>query len=472
MAALECLREMVAVSGPRVITAAHTAAATAGANAFAAGGNAFDAVLAACFMETVALPMKAGLFGDLVALLRVRGGEWTSLVSVGAAPLALASGATLERVGPRSVGVPGAPHGYATLHGYAHLELSRLVQPAVEASRVGIPWSRVARSYVVEAITTLEKYSPNNPYAPRGRIPEIGELRKLPGLGDLLLSFAERGASLLTGVLAERIVGELRRRGGILVEEDLTQQPARLAPPASRKVARDVEMMTTPSPTQGERLMAVVEEHLASGRPLTGIVRADRLEAQQRGRLASDEGTSVVAAADDEGNAVVVLHSNSFPQFASGIVLDDGLILNNRPGRGFDLGAPPEAANAPRAGKVPPTTLHAWRLQRGSQTFLGATPGGVNQLPWNAQTVTELVRGNSPASVVSAPRWALDASGELSLEEGVKQDDVERPFEVRADLSMRSVQQIIRLSDAGVHEAAADPRAGGTALAVFEGLKR
>ncbi len=467
MAALECLREIVAVSGPRVITAAHTAAATAGANAFAAGGNAFDAVLAACFMETVALPMKAGLFGDLVALLRVGGGDWTSLVSVGAGPLALASGATLERVGPRSVGVPGAPHGYATLQRHARLELSRLVQPAVQASRAGMPWSRVARSYVVEAITTLEKYSPNNPYAPRGRIPEVGEIRKLPGLGDLLLAFAERGASLFTGALAERIVGELQRRGGILVKEDLAQQPARLAPPASRTVTQDVTMMTTSAPTQGERLMAVVEEHLASGRSLTGIVRADRLDAQKRGRLATDEGTSVVAAADDEGNAVVVLHSNSFPQFASGIVMDDGLILNNRPGRGFDLGAPPEAANAPRAGKVPPTTLHAWYLQCGSQTFLGATPGGVNQLPWNAQTVTELVRGKSPGTAVSSPRWALDAGGVLSFEDSVKRDDEAGPFEVRADLSMRSVQQIIRLSDEGLHEAAADPRAGGTALAVF-----
>src|SRR3954453_5577988 len=119
MSAVDRLREMAAVTGPKVVTAAHSAAASAGTSAFSAGGNAFDAALAACFMETVALPMKAGLFGDLVALIRVAGEGFTAVVSVRAAPRALAEGATLERVGPRSVGVPGTPHGYATLHGYA-----------------------------------------------------------------------------------------------------------------------------------------------------------------------------------------------------------------------------------------------------------------------------------------------------------------------------------------------------------------
>jgi len=83
------------------------------------------------------------------------------------------------------------------------------------------------------------------------------------------------------------------------------------------------------------------------------------------------------------------------PQFASGIVLDNGLILNNRAGRGFDVDAAPDSVNAPRAGRIPWTTLHAWILERDSGLVVGATPGGVNQLPWNAQTVTEIARGGT-----------------------------------------------------------------------------
>jgi gamma-glutamyltranspeptidase/glutathione hydrolase len=231
-------------------------------------------------------------------------------------------------------------------------------------------------------------------------------------------------------------------------------------------VAEGADLTVTPQPTHGARLIEVVREGLASGTPLPSILRADRIEAQRRGRLATDDGTSVVSAADDDGNAVIVLHSNSFPQFASGIVLDNGLILNNRPGRGFDLDAPPEAGNAPHAGRVPTTTLHAWLLERGGETILGATPGGVNQLPWNAQSVTELVAGSTPLDTVTSPRWGLDAKDVLSAEEGAKTGDLAVDKHL-PPLSLRAAQQMIRLSDNGLHQAAADPRTGCLALAAF-----
>jgi gamma-glutamyltranspeptidase/glutathione hydrolase len=248
--------------------------------------------------------------------------------------------------------------------------------------------------------------------------------------------------------------------------EDFKQSAAKQLTPEHGSVACGAELTVTPQPTYGYRLIDVVRRGLATGEPLPSLVRADRKQAQQQGRLASDDGTSVVAAADDEGNAIVILHSNSFPQFASGIVLDDGLILNNRAGRGFDLDAPPNAANAPRAGRVPPTTLHAWRLQVEGKTFLGATPGGVNQLPWNVQTISELMTGATPAEVVTSPRWSLDANDVLAAEEGAATGDVAVAKHL-SPLSLRSAQQIIRLSDDGLHEAAADPRSGCVALAAF-----
>ncbi|HEU0151404.1 MAG TPA: gamma-glutamyltransferase [Bradyrhizobium sp.] len=466
MSALDRVREMAAVTGPKVVTAAHSAAATAGTSAFSAGGNAFDAALAACFMETVALPMKAGLFGDLIALFRAGGGDFTSLVSVGAGPSGLAKGSTLERVGPRSVGIPGAPHGYAMLHGFARLGLERLIAPAVAASKQGLAWTRVAHSYVVEAAATLAKLSPGNPYAPNGRIPYIGEMRRLPGLGHLLEAFARDREDVFEGPLGRNIIEELTRRGGILVADDLKQRPARQLAPIRSPVAPGAELTVTPHPTYGYRLVDVVRKALTSEEPLPQLIRADRQRAHGQGRLATDDGTSVVAAADDEGNAVIILHSNSFPQFASGIVLDDGLILNNRPGRGFDLDAPPNAANAPRAGRVPPTTLHAWCLQADGKTLLGATPGGVNQLPWNVQTIAELIGGAAPSNAVTSPRWALDASDVLVAEDGAMTGNVAIAKHL-APLSLRSGQQIIRLCDDGAHEAAADPRSGCVALAAF-----
>jgi gamma-glutamyltranspeptidase/glutathione hydrolase len=234
--AFDRLKENIVVTGPRVVSAGHAAAASAGAAAYAWGGNAFDAALAACFMEHVVLPMKCGMASDLVALFRRAGGPFQSLVGIGAGVRALAGGTVMERTGPTSVGVPGAPHGYATLHGFARLDLGDLVSAAVRAASDGVPWTRVARSYVVESQKLLAQYSPNNPYSPGGRIPEVGEIRRLPGLGALLQAFAAKREAIFEGEIGNRIVAELQKRGGLLSREDFGQRPGRILDPAQGEI--------------------------------------------------------------------------------------------------------------------------------------------------------------------------------------------------------------------------------------------
>ena len=80
-----------------------------------------------------------------------------------------------------------------------------------------------------------------------------------------------------------------------------------------------------------------------------------------RSALADPTGTSIVSAADADGNVVVVVHSNSFPRFGSGIVVPAfDLVLANRAGRGFT--PEPGHPNFPTAGRRPATTLHAWAV--------------------------------------------------------------------------------------------------------------
>src|SRR6056297_3905718 len=80
-----------------VVTAAIPSAAEIGALQLEAGGNAFDAAVAAALAETVWLPMKCGLGGDVVAIYRRMNGPVKALLSIGRGPLALATGARLER---------------------------------------------------------------------------------------------------------------------------------------------------------------------------------------------------------------------------------------------------------------------------------------------------------------------------------------------------------------------------------------
>lgn len=465
MSALDRLKENIVVSGPKVVSAGHAAAATAGAAAYSRGGNAFDAALAACFMEHIVLPMKCGIASDLVALFRSGNGEFQSLVSIGAGASGIVPGVKMERTGGTSVGVPGAPHGYSLLHNFGRLALGDLAAPAIRAASAGVPWTRVARSYVVEGAPLLAKWSPNNPYAPDGRIPEIGKIRCLPGLGKLLEAFVEKREAVLEGEIGDRIVAAVQASGGFLTKADFAQRPGLITDTAKGEIGLSLALEVTPAPTHGPQLIEIARRFLRGEADLPTIVRERRADAKARGREPMDGGTSVVTAADDEGNAVVILHSNSFPQFASGIVLDDGLILNNRPGRGFDLTAPEGAANAPAAGKVPWTTLHAWALTHGDAVMVGATPGGVNQLPWNSQTVTELAKNPDIVAAMTNPRWSLDAENVLAAEHGV--DPAIRSDKQLDTLSLRSAQQAISLSDNGLHYAAADPRTGATAIAVY-----
>jgi gamma-glutamyltranspeptidase/glutathione hydrolase len=457
------LAEHASARGRRVVTAAHPAAAAAGIGMYARGGNAFDAALAACFVETVALPMKCGLAGDVVALARRAGEDWRALASIGAAPAALAAGATLERLGPRSVGVPGAPDGYAALHAAATLPLEVLAAPAVRLARDGIGWTRLAVGYVEESRALLEQHNPDGcPYLPGGGVPSVGELRYAEGLARLLERYAALGSALFDGEEGERVVAAVRARGGFLSHADLRARPARWLAPARIDLGGRT-LIATPRPTHGPALLDAVRRAVVEGVPPLEAALQARAAQRAAGRAALDEGTSVVTAADDAGNAVVVVHSNSFPRFGSGVVLDDGLVLSNRPGRGFDLAAPPGSANAPAAGRVPFTTLHAWALPGGEVSFAGATPGGVNQMPWNLQTVLRVLAGEALGSVVAAPRWALDEQDRLSLERDGTAPAGAREGTMLEPMSLRSVAQVLRLGAGALPEAAADPRTGAVA---------
>ncbi len=179
----------------------------------------------------------------------------------------------------------------------------------------------------------------------------------------------------------------------------------------------------------------------------------------------------MVSAADADGTLVTVVHSNSFPRFGSGLIVPEfDLILANRAGRGFS--ADPDHPNAPIAGRRPATTLHAWSVAVSGGTRLqGATPGGANQMPWNAQTLAALAtQPDRIAEAVVGPRWEwLPDDDGLRVEDGFDPQvlaelrDSAASFEVVDRWALRSAMQI--LVDPGEGQAlqgVVDPRTGGS----------
>lgn len=448
--------------GRMAVTAAAPEAARTGLEMLRAGGNAFDAVVAAGLVETVWLPMKCGLAGDAVALIREAGGAWRVLVSIGAGPAALALGATLERVGPRSVGAPGAPAAYAGLAKLGRFALADLVEPAALHAERGVTWLPTAVSLTRQAEAGLRRHNGALVFLPEGALPEAGAPLILKGLAGLLRQFAGAGAGLFHGEIGALLAKRVQAAGGFIEAEDLARDMAEWTAPDERALPGGERLLVTPMPTHGPLLAAALARALAGEDTLSAFQAA-------RAGFAPDTGggTSVVTAADAEGNAVVLVHSNSFPQYGAGLVLEEfDLVLNNRPGRGFTLDAPPGHWNAPAVGRRPFTTLNAWGLERDGALWLGATPGGANQAPWNLQVLDRLLAGDSDlARLVAAPRWGFDPQGEATIEADHPQAGA-LPARIVPARSLRSAEQIVHFTPGEAERrAGADPRMGAMALA-------
>lgn len=411
-----------------VVSATAPEAAATGRDALRDGGNAFDAALAAALAETVLLPPKCGLAGDLVALCQHPDRDPQALTAIGPAPAALAAAVrqrgTLPHTGGLAVGVPGAPAGYAALAQHGTRGLTPPARAAAALADDGIAWSPLNDRYARRSHQLLHALNPHGTrYLPHAGPHPVGSRVRLPGLARALTEFTHHGADLFHGPLGDALVGAARSHGGVITHDDLAHAHARWDTPATAIVAGQ-RVWTTPAPTHGPSLLAALTTAPAEPDNPAALHTAVEAAIHDRARHAGDThpqaGTSVVTAADRHGNAVVLVHSNSHPTFGSGIVLDDyDLILANRPGRGFT--ATPGHPNFPAPGRRPLTTLHAWALgpPNNPPHTLGATSGGENQMPWNAQTLHRLLAGANPTDTTLAPLWARHPDGSTSVEHGL-----------------------------------------------------
>jgi gamma-glutamyltranspeptidase/glutathione hydrolase len=472
--AVGVMAEQCLVQSPRgVAAAAAPAAARIAAGMLERGGNAFDAVVAAALAETVLLPPKCGLAGDLVALVWARDRtEPEALLAIGGAPAGLAAVAArgeLGETGPMAVGVPGAPAGYLALASRARFDLGELAAPAIEQADEGFCWSTVCTVLAEDARHLIERHQPDGArYLPGGRPITPGTVVALPGLARVLEALVADRDGFLRGRVGRAIVERVRSEGGVLEIGDFEFGRAEWVDPVPGALC-GAPFWATPAPTHGPSLVdAVGRLHHGSGPAHVHEAVTSAIE-RRRMSLADPSGTSMVSAVDGDGTMVAVIHSNSYPQFGSGLIVDEfDLVLANRAGRGFT--PTPGHPNFPEPGRRPATTLHAWAYRPDrAHRFLGATPGGANQMPWNAQSLARLTRGGAPptpfsvAESVVAPRWQLDADGGLTIEAGFA-EPAAAELAARSDSvrrverwALRSAMQIVGELD-GRRVAAADPR--------------
>jgi len=228
------------------------------------GGNAVDAAVAAAFAVSVTRPFSSGLGGGAFVLIRLASGESVAVDARETAPAAadrdmFVRPGVPERaslVGPLAVGTPGLVAGLIlVLEKYGTLSLAEVMAPAIRVAREGFPISR----YHAQMLERMRGYELPERFPETGRIQfpppdqpaEPGWRLVQRDLARTLERIAKEGdAAFYSGPLAQAIVAEVQRGGGVLSLDDLAGYEPKLREPV-RGSYRGYEIVSFPPPSSG-----------------------------------------------------------------------------------------------------------------------------------------------------------------------------------------------------------------------------
>lgn len=471
------------VMARNVVAASQPLAAQAGLRTLLAGGNAVDAAIATAMALTVVEPTGNGIGSDLFAILW-DGDSVQGLNASGRSPKALsaerfAGKDSVPLHGWDPVTVPGAVSGWVALsQRYGRLPLERLAEPAAAYARDGFQVSPLTARAWKRAETTFAGFEAfAQGFLPGGRAPRAGERFRFPAQAATLEAIAATaGEAFYRGELAEKMVADAERHGGLLSLEDLDAHRADWVGTVQTPY-HGVELHEIPPNGQGLAallMLGILRHHDHAAAPLDSadslhlqieamklafadayryVADPDHMDVAAAAllddaylaeraahidmRVAGDPsfgvprpgGTVYLTAADADGGMVSLIQSNYYG-FGSGVVVPGtGISLQNR-GCGFVL--EPGHPNQVAGGKRPfHTIIPAFLTEDGRPRMSFGVMGGPMQPQGHAQMVLRIVdHEQNPQAASDAPRWRVVRGREVAVEPGF-------PPEVLEDLASR-----------------------------------
>jgi oxamate amidohydrolase len=449
-----------------VVATPHHLATRAGQRAFAQGGTAVDAALAAAAVLTVVYPHMCAIGGDAQALLALPGGRVQALSGSGAAARAADASllrgehSTMPIHGVHPITVPGLVAAWGDLHAAGgRLPWSALFADALALAEQGAP----VAAALGRDLAALHPRLGTDPglravfFRTDGRVLQTGDTLRQPALARSLRLLSNEGArTFYHGTLAERLVAGLRRLGSPLQPEDFAAHRSRWLQPLSTHFG-GWQVLSNPPVAQGHVLMQLLQalqqlgleraDPLGPAAPtlarlcaltaaqrdtvlgdperepvdVAALLSAQRIKAlveQARdtsralsplqARPRPDGDTVAIVAQDAQGHAVTLIQS-IFHAFGSGVLEPDtGIVCQNR-GAAFTLDDGPARLVG---GTRPPSTLTPSMLRRDGrlEIALGAM-GGKSQPQILMQLLMRLAAGTAPADALAAPRWVVGTFG-------------------------------------------------------------
>jgi gamma-glutamyltranspeptidase/glutathione hydrolase len=242
---------VVSVSGP---------ASEVGLATLMQGGNAVDAAVATAFALAVTWPEAGNIGGGGFMLVMPSGKQPECIEYRETAPAA----ATEQMYKPdetnlshRAVGTPGTVRGLALAHKrHGKLKWRQLVLPAVRLAAEGFAIDAATAESLNDVLKDKDSakfdelrrvYGKSNPSEPW----RAGDTLKQPELAATLRLIADDGPdAFYSGKIAERLVAEMQRGGGLITRDDLARYEAKVRAPI-HGTYRGYDVFGPPPPSSG-----------------------------------------------------------------------------------------------------------------------------------------------------------------------------------------------------------------------------
>ncbi|MHB8647133.1 MAG: gamma-glutamyltransferase family protein [Thermomicrobiales bacterium] len=316
-----------------VVVAPQPRAAEAGAEVLRSGGNAFDAAVAAAFVQAATDPFMCGIGGIGVAQFydaasgenvildfvgrvgsRARPDQWAKLARRTAEGKTYVEG-WHNYLGYQSILIPGTVAGLAAIHARGRMPWRDLVQPAIRVLREGFPLYEYITEYffethqypVGENYPTFDAYVHATDAMARlwlrddGSVRRVGDHLTNPEYAAVLECIADEGAdAFYRGAIAARIMADFTAHDALITAEDLAACAAVVRTPL-RSEYRGVTIAT--SPLGGATVLQIL--NILEGFPIAELghnsaeylhllVSAMQLAFADRDRLSGDDGDTVM----------------------------------------------------------------------------------------------------------------------------------------------------------------------------------
>ncbi len=252
---------------------AHPLASQAAIAILTKGGNAFDAAVAASFVISVVRPQSTGIGGGGFLLTWDPKDKTTDVYDFRERAPALASrdmylnkdgserdhsfvgkvvpNASLN--GHLAIGVPGLVAGLLDVQSKkGKLKLPVVMQPAIDIAENGFPVYEGLAEDILDRKDVLNLFpSSQKIFLPNGIALKAGDKLVQKDLAWTLKQIAAKGKDgFYKGTVAERIVSEMKKGGGILSAKDLTDYKVKKREPVSGTY-RNFKIVSMPPPSSG-----------------------------------------------------------------------------------------------------------------------------------------------------------------------------------------------------------------------------